>query len=332
MTEKMNWAILGTGKIAKRFASSLNNIPEEANLLAVGSRSQETADLFGDDYGIERRYAGYENVVADPDVDIVYVGTPGVFHHHDVTMCLEAGKHVLCEKAMTTNAREAQELIDLARQKNLFLMEAMWTRFVPTHIHIRNLLAEGAIGQSLGMLVHSLAAPPFDPENRFFDLNLGGGILLDMNSYGISWAYSLWGAPEQVTGLPSIGETGTDDTSAVILKFPTGQLATIVASQVSYDVKDAVVYGTEGRIDVHEPWYKGSGITLHRAGLEPEIIIMPFEEGFVGYEYEAREVMACIGDGKIESAVMPLDETLSIMKTMDEIRAQWGLEYPADRL
>ena len=180
------------------------------------------------------------------------------------------------------------------------------------------------------MLVNSLAAPPYDPTNRFFDLNLGGGILLDMNSYGISWAHSLWGKPESIVGLPHIGETGTDDTSAVILRFDEGQLASIVASQEAYDVKDAVIYGTTGRIDVHPPWYKGSGMTVHRQGEEPETILMPFEDGWNGYEYEAREVMNCISVGKIESEIMPLDETLSIMQTMDRLREEWGLKYPND--
>ncbi|MDX1412755.1 MAG: Gfo/Idh/MocA family oxidoreductase [Candidatus Promineifilaceae bacterium] len=329
MVKQLNWAILGTGKIARRFGSALNNLPG-ANFLAVGSRSQETCVAYADEFGVERRIVGYENVAADPDIDIVYVGTPGIFHHRDVTMCLEAGKHVLCEKAMTINAAETSGLINLAREKNLFLMEAMWTRFVPTHVKIRELLPQGIIGKPLGMLVNSLAAPPFDPANRFFDLNLGGGILLDMNSYGISWAHSLWGVPECVTGLAHFGETGTDDTAAIVLRFAGGQLASIVASQEAYDVKDAVIYGTAGRIDVHPPWYKGSGMTIHRLGHEPETIIMPFEDGYNGYEYEALEVMNCIHKGKIESEIMPHNESLAIMQTMDKLRAQWGLKYPTE--
>jgi predicted dehydrogenase len=329
MSDQLNWAILGTGKIARRFGTALNNLPE-ANFLAVGSRSEETCAAYADEYGVERRLVGYENVAADADVDVVYVGTPGVFHHRDVTMCLEAGKHVLCEKAMTINAAETADLIRLAREKNLFLMEAMWTLFTPVHTRIRDLLPTGVIGKPLGMIVNSLAAPPYDPANRFFDLNLGGGILLDMNSYGISWAHSLWGKPESIVGLPHIGQTGTDDTSAVVLRFDGGQLASIVASQESYDVKDAVIYGTAGRIDVHAPWYKGSGMTIHRRGQEPETMLMPFANGFNGYEYEAREVMACIRAGKIESEIMPLAETLSIMETMDTLRDEWGLRYPGE--
>ena len=198
MHTRYKWAILGTGKIANRFAAALTHIPERAELLAIGSRSAETGQAFGDKYGIPRRYLGYEAVAADPEVDIVYIGTPGVFHHRDVSMCLEAGKHVLCEKAFTTNAREAAELIQLARQKKLFLMEAMWTRFFPIHVRLRELLAAQAIGQVNGMVINFMARPPFDLNNRFFNLSLGAGVLLDTGSYGISCAYSLLCKPEEV--------------------------------------------------------------------------------------------------------------------------------------
>ena len=208
MTGRMKWAILGTGKIATRFAEALNNIPEHAELLAVGSRKKETGDVFGDKFNIPRRYTDYEDVAKDPDVDIVYIGTPGVYHQKDVTMCLNHGKHVLCEKAFSINAKQAQVMVDLAREKNLFLMEAMWTRFFPIHVRIRELLAEGAIGNVNGITINFLAKPPFDLKNRFFDLNLGAGVLLDTASYGVSWASSLFGEPEAVTGLASFGESG----------------------------------------------------------------------------------------------------------------------------
>jgi predicted dehydrogenase len=327
MAERMRWAILGTGKIARRFASALNNIPERAELLVVGSRNEKTAEAFGEAYQIPRRYVGYEKVAADPDVDVVYIGTPGVYHLQDVSMCLEAGKHVLCEKAFTINAKQAEELINLARRKKIFLMEAMWTRFFPIHVKIRDLLAQGAIGDIHGMVVNFMAIAPFDLNNRFFDVNLGAGVLLDTGSYGISWAYSLLGKPDHVTGLAYFGESGADYRSAYILKFPGGQLATITNCQVSYDVKDAVVYGSKGKIDVHAPWYKPTAMTLHVEGQDPVHYHFPLNQ-YIGYEYEASAVMDCIQAGKTECDVMPLDETLSIMKTLDELRLQWGFKYP----
>jgi predicted dehydrogenase len=330
MSEIKRWAILGTGKIANRFAAALNNIPDRAELLAIGSRSQETADAFGDKYNIARRCAGYEQVAADPDVDIVYIGTPGVFHHHDVTMCLNHGKHVLCEKAFTLNANEAQDLIQLARKKNLFLMEAMWTRFFPIHVRIRELLKEGAIGTLNGIVINFAALPPFDLNNRFFNLDLGASVLMDTGSYGISWAYSLLGAPQQVVSLADFGETGADYQTVIGMKYADGPLVSIFSSQISYDVKDAIIFGTKGKIEVHDPWYKPTVMTLHRAGKTPEIIEMPLN-GFVGYEWEALAVMDSIAQGKTECDLMPLDETLQIMKTLDGIRSQWGFKFPSEK-
>ncbi len=327
MTERMRWAILGTGKIANRFATALNNIPERAELLAVGSRRQQTADAFGEKYDIPRRYQGYDQVMADPDVDIVYIGTPGVFHLKHATMAFEAGKHVLCEKALTINADQARQMIDMARRKDLFLMEAMWTRFFPIHVRIRELLTENAIGEVHGISINFIAKPPFDLKNRFYDLNLGAGVLLDTGSYGVSWAHSLFGKPDQATGLARFGESGADYRSALVLTYPTGQLVTIICDQTSYDVKEAVIFGSTGKIEVHAPWYKPFAMTLHVEGQEPELIEMPLG-AYNGYEYEALAVMDCIQAGKTECEVMPLDETLEIIKTLDSIRAQWGFKYP----
>ena len=327
MTERMKWGVLGTGKITTRFAQALNNIPEHAELLAVGSRNQETADAFGDKFNIPRRYTSYEDVANDPDIDIIYIGTPGVYHLRDASMALNHGKHVLCEKAFTINAKEATAMIDLAREKNLFLMEAMWTRFFPIHVKIRELLAENAIGTGNGATINFLAKPPYDPTNRWFDLNLGGSVLLDTASYSISWASSLFGEPEAITGLASFGETGVDNQTSMVMRYSGNQLVSLMSSQISYDDKDAILFGSTGKIVVHSPWYKPDTMTLYREGNEPEEIHIPMN-GFNGYEWEALEVMNCIQAGKTESEIMPLDETISIMKTMDTVREQWGHKFP----
>jgi predicted dehydrogenase len=330
MSDQMKWAILGTGKIATRFAEALNNIPEKVELLAVGSRKKETGDAFGDKFNIPRRYTNYEDVAADPDVDIIYIGTPGVYHLRDVTMSLNHGKHVLCEKAFSINAKQAQEMVDLAREKKLFLMEAMWTRFFPIHVRIRELLKEGAIGTPNGITINFLAKPPYDLNNRWFDLNLGAGVLLDTASYGISWASSLFGEPEAVTGLASFGESGADYQTSMVMRYSGNQLVCLMSSQISYDDKDAVLFGSTGKIMVHSPWYKPLTMTLHVEGKEPELIDMPLD-GYNGYEFEAMEVMNCIKAGKTESDIMPLDETVSIMKTMDTVREQWGYKFPFEK-
>ncbi len=327
MTDRMRWAILGTGKIANRFAYALNNIPKSAELLAVGSRTQETGDAFGDKYHIPRRHVGYEAVAADPDIDIVYIGTPGVRHLADVSLCLEAGKHVLCEKAMTMNAGQTRQMIDLARRTGLFLMEGMWTRFFPIHVRIRELLAEGVTGGINGITVQFCATPPYDLHNRFYDVNLGAGVLLDTGSYGVSWAYSLLGKPDAVTGLAYFGESGADYQGAYVLKYDSGPIVSIMCSQTSVDVKEAVIFGSKGKIEVHDPWYKPDSMTVYAEGKAPERIEMPLGQ-YNGYEFEAMHVMDCIRAGKTELAIMPLDETLSIIETLDALRAQWGFKYP----
>jgi predicted dehydrogenase len=327
MKRRLRWAILGTGKIANRFATALNNIPERAELAAIGSRNSESADEFGDRYGIPKRYTGYETVVTDPDIDIVYIGTPGVFHRRDASLCLNAEKHVLCEKVLTINAREAQDLINLAREKHLFLMEAMWTRFFPIHVRIRELLRENVLGELRGLIAPFIATVPADPKNRFYDVSLGAGVLLDLGSYGIAWAYSLFGPPEEVTGLASFGETGADYQSACLLRFKGGQIATVTASMISHDVKDAVVYGTKGKIVVHDPWYKPTVLTLHREGEEAERNEYPLNS-YNGYEYEALAVMDCIEAGKTECEIVPLDESLEVIRILDGVRQQWGFRYP----
>lgn len=321
MTERMRWAVMGTGAVANRFATALNNLTDEAELLAVGSRHPNTANSFGDKYGVLRRYVGYDKLVADPDVEVVYIGTPHVYHRRDVALCLEAGKHVLCEKAFTLNAWEARELIDLARQNGLFLMEALWTRFFPVHIRARDLLAEGAIGKVQGLIIHhNYTGPEIEPS----DPQLGMGALLDQGPYGVGLAVSLLGPVLELVGLGTHGPTGTNHQTSYVLLHEGGRLTTVASSRVTYDVKEAVVYGTTGRIEFHDPWYKPTTMTLHRQDREPERFNFPLS-GFSGYEYEAREVMACIRAGQLESKVMPLSDTLMVMETLDRIRDQWML-------
>lgn len=327
MNRRLRWAILGTGKIANRFAPALNHLRDRAELLSIGATSSDKANAFGDKYGIPRRYVGVEEVVADPDVDIVYIGTPGRLHHDHVTQCLLAGKHVLCEKAFTINAAEALDLIELAHQERRFLMEGMWTRFFPLHVQIREMLKARVIGDVNGLIINFAAKPPFDLHNRFFDLNQGAGVLLDTGSYGISWAYSLLGKPDEVTGLAYFGETGADYRSAYILKYDRGPLVTITCCQTSFDVKDAVIFGSHGKIVVHDPWYKPTTMTVWVEGKEPQTLEFPLGE-YNGYEYEACAVMDSIQAGKLECEVMPHHETISIMETMDALRSQWGFHYP----
>lgn len=322
---------MGTGKIANRFAAALNHLPEEAELLVVGSRTRESGEAFAKQYGIQRSYVGYEQAVADPDVDIVYIATPGRFHLQDTSMSLEAGKHVLCEKTLTMNAAEAVEGVALARSKKLFLMEAMWTRFFPIHVRFRDLLAEKALGTIRGMNISFCAQVPDDPSNRFFDVELGAGVLLDTVSYGISFAYQHLGKPDSFSAQTTVGGTGADVQTAVLLNYRRGQLVTMISSQISWEVKEAVIFGSDGKIVIHAPWYKPTAMTIYRRDQDPETIHIPVGN-FNGYEYEAKAVMDCIRAGKMECDVVPLDESIQIIRFLDAVRAELGIQYPFEEL
>ncbi len=327
--KKFKWGIIGTGKIANRFASALNNISAEAELYAIGSRSRNKAEDFAARYNAEKAYEGYSRLMADPGIDIVYIGTPGKCHHDDVVMALNAGKHVLCEKTLTSNATEAEDLISLAREKNLFLMEAMWTRFFPLHVRIRELTENGAIGDVRGLVANFSATAPgsSSDKNRFWDVDMGASALLDIGAYGVSFASSLFGKPEEISGTAYMGSAGFDYQNSCSIRYSGGRIATIMSSQVSYDVKECVVFGTGGKIEIEDPWYKPVAMTVTQAGKEAQRLEFPLNR-FNGYEYEIREVMSRIEKGEKESPVMPLDETLQVIRTMDELRAQWGFKFP----
>lgn len=323
------WGILGTGTMARDFATALGLL-DDAQLVAVGSRNQTTADAFGDQFDVPHRHASYGDLLADSDVDIVHIATPHTFHHRDALLALEAGKHILVEKAFTINARQAEEVVNLARQKNLFAMEAMWTRFFPIAARIRELLADGAIGKVEMIRADLSHRAPFDPAHRFYDPLQGGGALLDVGVYPVSFASMALGAPDTIKGVAHLGQSGVDDQSACLLGYESGAMAMLSFSMTTDAPREALISGTEGFIRIHGRWQQPAQITLSKgakSGVE-EVIDLPFEGN--GYQYEASAVMECLRNGQLESEVMPLDETLSIMRTMDELRAQWGLKYPGE--
>jgi len=337
--QKIRWGILSTGYIANLFAEGLTAL-EDATLVAVGSRGQASADAFGEKWNVPHRYGSYETQDNDPDVEVIYVGTPHPFHYKNTLLCLNAGKHVIVEKPFAMNARQAREMIDLARRKGLFLMEAMWTRFLPAMIQVRKWIADGEIGDVELVRAHFSFMTDFDPESRLFAPELGGGALLDAGIYPISFAYMILGTPTLVSSTATLGKTGTDDRSAYLFGYDGGKTA-LLSSGVQLAVPvEADVFGTKGNIKIHEPWLRPVVVTLAKPiapGSETNLIYdgILFDKQTVhpptrgnGYNYEAAEAGECIRAGKHESAIMGLDETLSIMETMDKIRAQWNLTYP----
>jgi predicted dehydrogenase len=317
---------LGLGNIANKFAAGLADTPD-AYIAAVGSRSQEKADAFGAKVGAKRAYGSYEALVNDPDVDAIYISTPHPPHKENMLLCIEAGKPTLCEKPFTVNAKEAEEAIALARSRKVFLMEAMWTRYFPMMAKIKALIGDGAIGELRMVQAGFGYRTGFDPKSRAFDPWLAGGGLLDVGVYPISLTSWLFGNPTGIAGFAHLGATGVDEQCAIVLNHANGELALLNAAVSTVTPHEAILSGTDGEIRIHDPWWKPTVMTVTR-NWQPERMEIPCLGN--GYAHEAIEVMECVRAGMLESAVMPLDETLQIMKTMDTLRAQWGMKYPME--
>ncbi|MCY3551703.1 MAG: Gfo/Idh/MocA family oxidoreductase [Candidatus Poribacteria bacterium] len=327
MPKKIRWGILGPGGIAHKFATGLKVVPD-AEIIAVGSRDSQRANTFADTFDIPHRHGSYIELVNDPEVDVIYVATPHPFHKECAMLCLEAGKAVLCEKPLTVDAEQAQEMIACARERKQFLMEAMWTRFLPVIVKVREWLAEGAIGEPRLLTADHGSRKTLSTEileGRLFNPKLGGGGLLDVGVYTVALAYMVFGAPSKITSLAHIGATNVDEQASILLGYDAGQIANLFCAIRTETSKKARIIGTEGSIHIPEFW-QATSATLIRTGKDPVHIEMPFIEN--GFENQVIEVINCIRRGKLESRVMPLDESLSIIKTMDTVREQWGLAYP----
>ncbi|MFO7166788.1 MAG: Gfo/Idh/MocA family oxidoreductase [Chloroflexota bacterium] len=325
--DTIRWGILGTGNMASQLALALARLPD-AQVIAVASRSQARAESFADGAGIPRRYGSYAALLDDPDVDVVYVATPHTEHHRNTLDALRAGKHVLCEKPFAINAAEAEEMIAAARERRLFLMEGVWMRFLPLMDDLRALLRDGAIGDVRMFLADFGFQAEFDPKSRLFDPRLAGGSLLDVGIYPVNMASLLFGRPEQIASVAHIGETGVDEQAAMVLRYSGGRLASLTSSIRTDTPNEAFICGSEGSIRIHRRWWVPEIMTV-TAGARQETIHRPMVGN--GYVHEAEEVMRCIREGRTESPLMPLDETLAIMRTLDDLRAQWGLVYPQER-
>jgi predicted dehydrogenase len=325
MSEKVRWGILSTGMIAHKFANGLKAVPQ-AELVAVGSRSQESADAFGDEFDVPRRHASYEALAADEDVDVVYVATPHSFHAENSVLCLEAGRAVLCEKPFAPNADQARRIIQAARKSERFCMEGMWTRFFPLMGKVRRMIEEDALGEIRLLQVDFGFDGGWRPEGRLLNPNLAGGSLLDVGVYDTALTFMIFGPPKDVTSRAHIGETGVDEQAAWIFEYDAGRLAVCTSAVRTSTPMEATICGTKGRIRIHSPWWIPQSMTVSLQGKDPEKMDFPLDGN--GMNYEAAAVMECITKGDLEHPVMPLSETLPIAETMDMLRARWGLRYP----
>ncbi len=359
----IRWGILGAGSIAKQFTQGLQTLPE-AELLAVGSRKLETAAAFARQFNVPRKYQSYQDLVMDQDIDVIYIATPHAMHKDNCLLCLEAGKAVLCEKPFTLNARQAGEVIDLARHKKLFCMEAMWMRFIPLIQQVKDIINRGQLGEIRTLSADFGIRAEFEAGNRFFNPNLGGGALLDLGVYLISLAFYLFGPPAHIVSQAVLGQTKVDEQNSIIFRYAQGQLATLSSSLLTSTPTEALITGSRGQLKIHGPIYRPHRLSITKFLEKPLLstgslnqgrlsyfkqtflarrlshvlrsllrertkkMVIPYQGN--GYNYEAAEVMRCLKNGVCESEIMPLDETLAIMETLDTIRAQWNFKYPQE--
>ena len=330
MREKIKWGILSTGHISSKFADALKLLPA-AELVAVASRNMNTAATFAEKHNIPEAYATYEDLAEDPDIDVVYIGTPHTFHLENSVLCMKNGKAVLCEKAFTINAAEAREMVRVARAENVFLMEAMIPRHIPLLKKVVQWVRDGRIGEVRMVRASRCARRDFAPEARQLNPDLGGGSLLDVGAYVISFASQIFNKnPIESIGLSHIGELGSDEQGVAILKYDKGEIADLSFALRTDAVDEAYIFGTEGYIKIHELFAVPKKATLFINKEEIEVL----EEPVIGnaLNYEAEEVMRCLKLGLKESPFMPLDESVQIMEIMDNIRKPWGLRYSNDNL
>jgi predicted dehydrogenase len=319
------WGLMATGGIARTFAQDLAYVPG-ASLVAVGSRSQAKADAFADEFDVPHRHSSYADLAADPDVDAVYVSPPHPFHHDATMLALRGGKAVLCEKPFAMSLAESQEMVDLARSSGLLLVEAMWTRFLPTMARVREILAAGTLGEIVYVTAEHGQWFAEDPAHRLFAPSLGGGALLDLGIYPVSFVHMVLGTPARITAVSEPAFTGVDKTTSAILQYESGAHGVVTTSLAAASNNPAAIYGTEARLEL-DGWFYTP--TSFRVTARDGTVLESYEPppGGRGMEYEAIEVGRCLDAGLTESPIMPLDETLAVMATMDEIRAQIGLDY-----
>ncbi|KAF4406718.1 Gfo/Idh/MocA family protein [Streptomyces lycii] len=324
---KVKWGILATGGIASTFTEQVREMPD-AEIVAVGSRSTESAKRFADRFGIPRAYGSWAELAGDDDIDVVYVATPHSAHRAAAGLCLEAGRAVLCEKPFTLNVTEATELVELARARDLFLMEAMWTYCNPVVRHMLALIRDGVVGDIRTVHADFGTSGPFEAGHRLRDPAQGGGGLLDLGIYPVAFAQLLLGEPDDVQARALLTPEGVDANTGVLLGWDSGALGMLSCSITADTPMTAAVTGTKGRIELPRGFFHPEKFVLHRYGRDPEEITVEGERN--GMQHEAAEVMRCLRSGEKESPMVPLEGTLAVMRTLDRIRERIGVRYPGE--
>ena len=337
--ENVRWGILATGGIAAAFTAALIDLPD-AEVVAVASRTEESAKAFAERFGIERAYGDWAALAADEDIDVVYVATPHSAHRAAAGLCLEAGRNVLVEKAFTLNSREATELVELARARGSFLMEAMWMYCNPLVRRLKALVDDGAIGEvrtiqaDFGLAGHLLPEARngiLPPSHRLRDPAQGGGALLDLGVYPVSFAQLLLGEPADIKASAVLSAEGADLQTAALFSWDSGALAALHCSIVGGTGPSASVTGSLGRIDIPDGFFHPERFVLHQDGRDPEEFVLDPADGPRNtLRHEAAEVMRALRAGESESPLVPLEGTVAVMRTLDAVRERIGVRYPQE--
>lgn len=330
--KELNWAIMAPGNIAAKFATALQGV-DSAKLYSVASRNPHKATEFANRFSFEKSAASYAELLADPKVDVVYIASPHSLHAEQSISCLQAGKAVLCEKPMTVNTTEAEAVFSLAKKKNLFYMEAVWTRFMPTLQKVRQWIEDGHIGEVEMIQANFGFCFPFEASHRLYDKTLAGGALLDLGIYPITFAqWVMQQAPSDISAVGQIGQSGVDEKNAILLHYPSGGIAVLNSSITAETTNEAWIFGSKGKIKIPQFWQCQQAILFEGDSRNNSEIETVFDapHRVNGYEYEIEEVHKCLSEQLIESPILPWNESITIMRIMDEVRNQIGLRYSVD--
>jgi predicted dehydrogenase len=324
---EVRWGIIGTGTIAQAFAADFAHA-KTGTLRAVASRSKEAADAFAERYDIELSMVDYYSLINSHEVDVIYVAVPHSLHFELTKACIKAGKHVLCEKPFTLNETQAQELFELAAQHEVFVMEAMWTRFNPALEQAIEWVEEGEIGLLQSVQASFCFNATSQSEGRLFNKDLGGGALLDVGIYPIFLAQLFFGKPDFIQNQAVVGDTDVDVFEQLLLGWESGQLASLEASIISQQPNRAVLSGSDGYIEFGQEWYQTKTLTLVKNGGAEHAIEFDFPG--LGYQFEVEEVNRCLQEGLLQSPNHSWEDTLNLLATMDEVRQDIGVYYPGE--
>lgn len=326
MSKTYNWAILGCGHIARKFSEDLKLLPN-ANLYATASRQLGKAQAFAADFGFEKAFGSYEEMLEDSAVDVVYVATPHSFHRDHAIMCLNHKKAVLCEKAFAINRKEGDEMINCARENNTFLMEAFWTMFQPSFIKAMEILNSGELGKIKMVRSDFAFNGPYDVQNRLYNVSLGGGSLLDIGIYPVFAALTSLGKPEIIKTLVDFSATGSEESISMMFKYSDGAMANLISSFSSYSPTQTEYWCEKGYMLLNPRWYTPTNITVWKEGGKEEVLHSGHDNG-MGYQYEAAHVMECLDAGKIQSDKMSWKMSLDLLEILDRVRVDAGIFFP----